>query len=725
MTRPPGTPWRGDRTLHAVATRMTARPDEPTDWADDMAHRLSRLVQTATPTMSIAVGAILRELDAAAARKAGDTFADLPAVDQDAVLAEFAVQPDPVDAAGLAPAAAIGLLSTLCAQACWGGGPDGTRLGPDAAWEFIGYRELPPGRRWPSGDVDPAGPTIEPRQLRARYDAIIVGSGAGGAVAAMVLAEAGLQVLLAERGEWRGARDLPLDHLRSERSVTGYATATGAPPADNPRVVVTPDGPLIVRSPDPRWSANAMTVGGGTRIYGAQAWRFAPQDFTMASTYGVPDGSSLADWPIGYAEMAPWYDRAEWELGVAGEPARERFAGPRARGYPMPPIEANLGAKTLQRGADRLGLRTGPVPLLVNSVPFAGRPACLRCGACVGFACQAGAKNGTHNTVLPRALATGRCHVITAAQVTRLHTGRSKEVDAVQLAGVRHGRTWRQTVACDRVVLAAGAIETARLLLNSPSPAHPAGLGNDHDQVGRSLQAHVYAGAVGLFDQVVQDCTGPGPAIATHDFRHDNPGIVGGGMLANDFVPTPLNAWATLRDLGLIPSWGVASTEGMRHLYPRMQLVFGPVQEVPTAAARVCLSKNVRDRFGMPVVQLKGDIHPEDRRAAAFLAGRAAEWLDASGARTVIRRSAADRPPGPSGGQHQAGTCRMGHDPVRSVTDPWGRLWGHDNILVADGSVHVTNGGVNPVLTIFALAYRNSTHFVGNVHPDATSGGTQ
>ena len=94
-----------------------------------------------------------------------------------------------------------------------------------------------------------------------------------------------------------------------------------------------------------------------------------------------------------------------------------------------------------------------------------------------------------------------------------------------------------------------------------------------------------------------------------------------------------------------------------------------------------------------------------------MLADRAADWLTASGAGSVIRMNADERPEGPSGGQHQAGTCRMGTDPASSVTDSWGRVWGHDNVLIADGSVHVTNGGVNPVLTIFALAYRNSTHF--------------
>jgi choline dehydrogenase-like flavoprotein len=256
--------------------------------------------------------------------------------------------------------------------------------------------------------------------------------------------------------------------------------------------------------------------------------------------------------------------------------------------------------------------------------------------------------------------------------------------------------------------VAAGAIESARLLLNSLTDAEPEGLGNARDQVGRNLQAHVYAGAIGLFDDVVRDSTGPGPSVATNDFRHGNPGLVGGGMLANDFVPTPLNVWDTLTRLGAIDRFGASSKLGMRRLWTRMQMIFGPLQEVPNADSRVQVDDEVRDRFGIRVAKLSGDIHPEDRRGARFLADRAEEWLLESGAHTVFRTTADDRPAGPSGGQHQAGTLRMGDDPATSATDRWGRVWGHDNVLIADGSVHVTNGGVNPVLTIAALAFRNS-----------------
>ena len=156
-----------------------------------------------------------------------------------------------------------------------------------------------------------------------------------------------------------------------------------------------------------------MTVGGGTRVYGAQAWRFAPEDFRMASTYGVPDGSGLADWPIDYDALAPWYARAEREIGVAGELGHAHH-GPRDA-YPMQPLPLNVDGRVLQDAAQRLDWRTAAIPLAINTRSYDGRPACVRCGTCVGFSCPSDSKNGTHNTVIPRALASGRCQLLTGA----------------------------------------------------------------------------------------------------------------------------------------------------------------------------------------------------------------------------------------------------------------------------------------------------------------------
>ncbi len=165
----------------------------------------------------------------------------------------------------------------------------------------------------------------------------------------------------------------------------------------------------------------------------------------------------------------------------------------------------------------------------------------------------------------------------------------------------------------------------------------------------------------------------------------------------------------------MIPAWGEAGAAAMRATYSRAQFVVGPIQEVPAATSRVTLAPSLTDANGMPAVRLLSAARePNDVASAAFLGERAEEWLRASGARTTTALVWAQRT-GPSAGQHQAGSCRMGTDPGTSVTDPWGRVWGHDGVTIADGSLHVTNGGVNPVLTILALARRISERLAGEL----------
>jgi len=444
-------------------------------------------------------------------------------------------------------------------------------------------------------------------------------------------------------------------------------------------------------------------VGGGTRVYGAQAWRFLPQDFRMASLYGIPTGSSLADWPINYADLEPYYERTEWEIGVAGDGVASARHWPRRTGFPMPPLPVNKQGQVLRAGASKLGWETLPIPALINTMPYNARPACIQCQHCVGFTCPVDAKNGTHNTFIARALATGPCDLVTQAMVVRINTEPSGHVSGVSYYG-REGQI--QTADAESVICAGGAIETARLLLNSASPQNPHGLGNQHDQVGRHLQGHYYPAAVGLMPEPVYDGMGPGISTATIQFNHGNSGVLGGALLADEFIELPVIFWARQLPPDL-PRWGMANKHFMRENYTRVMRVTGPVQEIPSPEARVTLDPSVRDRWGMPVARLSGTTHMETVRTAAFMFERAREWLQASGAIRVW-----GQPPGLylSGGQHQAGTCRTGNDPHTSVVDQWGRVHGHDNLFVADGSVHVTNGGFNPVLTILALAFRIAEH---------------
>ena len=536
-----------------------------------------------------------------------------------------------------------------------------------------------------------------------RVNAVVIGAGAGGGVVAKELSEAGLRVALLERGRWYTANDCRKDDLRNQRtSVLG--NNSGPDDERNPRVFVDRDAKrYIVLPSEGGYSNNAACVGGGTLTYGAMAWRFQPKDFRMRSTYGTPEGSTLDDWPISYDDLAPFYQKAEYEIGVSGDVSNDPFKGPRAKPLPMPPLSPTREYEILKPAAQRLGLHPFDLPMLRNSVPYNGRPPCMRCRWCVGFVCEVDAKCGTQNTVIPRALATGLCDLRLACMVKEILTTEQGKITGVSYFDA-HDRLQEQPA--DIVIVSAAAIESARLLLNSKSKLFPNGLGNRFDWVGRNLQGHAYSGATGLFDFDTYDDIGPGANIAICDYNHGNPGLRGGAMLANEFIRLPYQA-VYMPPNGV--RWGKAHKDFMRKAYRRTIKVMGPTQEMPVFDSRVQLDPSLRDFWGMPVAQLSGYRHPHTLEIAGVMAKKAELWLKEAGAIQTWRNL-----PGNSisGGQHQAGTCRMGNDPKTSVVDSWCRVHDTENLYVIDGSVHVTNGGFNPVLTILANAYRASAHLV-------------
>ncbi len=537
-----------------------------------------------------------------------------------------------------------------------------------------------------------------------KVNAVIVGAGAGGGVVAKELATAGLTVVLLERGKWYTANDCRKDDLRNQRT-TVLGNAFGPEDEGNPRVAVDLNGKAQVVLPsEGAYSNNAACVGGGTFSYGAMAWRFMPQDFRLRSTYGAPEGSSLEDWPISYDELEPFYTKAEWEIGVSGDDSGNPFKGPRSKPLPMPPLPPNREFQILEPAAKRLGLHPFHIPMARNSVPYNGRGPCMRCRWCVGFACEVDAKNGTHNTVIPIALSTGNCELRTgcmAKEVTVDDRGRATGVAYFD----ERGRLLFQPA--DLVVVSSAAVESARLLLNSKSRLFPNGLGNRCDQVGRNFQGHTYTGSTGLFDYDVYDDLGPGAGIAISDYNHGNPGLRGGAMLANEFIRLPIQFLDRLPPG--TPRWGLDHKRAMREMYRRTLVVMGPTQDMPMETNRVTLDPAVKDRFGIPVARLQGDRHPHTLEIARAMALKAQAWVKEAGAvRTWVSMPAR----GISGGQHQAGTCRMGNDPKGSVVNRWCQIHDVDNVFVVDGSVHVNNGGFNPALTIMAIAYHASDHIV-------------
>ena len=223
-----------------------------------------------------------------------------------------------------------------------------------------------------------------------------------------------------ERGGWPQFEDLGHDELTSQ--VYGpLRNAYGPDDARHRRVVRTGDGSWRTVLPtEAGFGVIGANVGSGTATYGAMAWRYMPQDFRMRTTYGCPEGSTLDDWPISYDELEPFYQKAEWEIGASGDDSENPFAPPRRKPRPMPPHPYARPALLLAWRQKGSGMHPFPIPMLRNTVPYQGRPACIHCRYCTGFTCEVNAKNGTHNTVIPVALASGNCSLLTNCVVSEI-----------------------------------------------------------------------------------------------------------------------------------------------------------------------------------------------------------------------------------------------------------------------------------------------------------------
>ena len=544
--------------------------------------------------------------------------------------------------------------------------------------------------------------------IRETTEAVVVGAGAGGGCAAKVLACAGIKTMLLERGEW------------AKYDVNGEADLAGQ---RMPALVQGP-GRLATRTrkchyhDNGGWGVvnnwNAACVGSGTVTYGAMGWRFMEVDFKLKSHYGEVADASLEDWPITYDDLEPYYYQAECEVGVCGDNGDNPFSSPRKQPFPMPPFALDPESKLMWDVTKKMGLHPFHCSLLRNSVPHNGRPACIHQHFCVGFQCPIDAKNGSQNTVIPVAIKSGNCDLRIRAMVTELLVD-----DNGRLHGVKYVDENDEVhlVEAKVVVLAAGSNEDARLMLCSTSKLFPHGVGNNHDVVGRNITSHAYVDARGILDYDLHEQFGPGTNTCVWDYEHDNnAGFVLGGMLHTDFRWTP-NQFSTWSQPGL-PAWGKANKDFIRQNYKRMFRICGPIQQMPRWENRIVLNPKRKDYWGLPFVSVLGYEHPNDYKNRMFLAARAKEIAEKCGAKNVQSYYGGPAE-GPSkgwgdGGQHQSGACRMGTDPKKSVTDKWARVWDYPNLFMADCSVHVNNGGMNPVLTGMALAFRTAKHIVDN-----------
>ena len=523
---------------------------------------------------------------------------------------------------------------------------------------------------------------FSPREERT--DVLVIGAGAGGAVAARYLAAAGFRVVCLEQGDWADTSAFPGGRQEWELLI---ATTWNA----DPNVRRSPADYPIERSRSPISPVMYNGVGGSTIHFGAQWLRMRPQDFALRSLHGIAD-----DWPISYRELRPFYERLDAELHISGLGGDPRYpAGPPP---PLPPLPLGQVGRRAAQGMNRLKWHWWPGDHAIRSLSVGALAGCERTGTCM-WGCPQGAKASVDTNLWPAALRDG-ARLVTGARVREIIVdGRGLATGAVYVD--REGHERRQQA--DVVILACNGVGSPRVLLLSTSTRFPDGLANSSGLVGKRLMLHPYVSVLGVYDDDLESWLGPrGSPIYSLEFAdHDEArGFPGGALMDVLGLGGPLSTLERFDDLPLESRWGPA-VHGLveRSLGHAFDWGVG-IEDLPHEHNRVTLDGTLVDSDGIPVPSVAFELDDEMRANLRHGLDRAREAHEAAGAVETIDTDWS------GWGWHVLGTARMGDDPETSVVDRWCQAHDVPNLYLVDGSVFVTSGAMAPTATLCANAMR-------------------
>ena len=550
------------------------------------------------------------------------------------------------------------------------------------------------------------------------YDAVIVGSGAGGGMAAYVLTQAGLKCLILEAGDWydtaKQSTMLMWPYDAPHRGVGGGTSSWGYFDACVGGWTVKGEPYTQAPGTDFMWW-RARMLGGRTNHWGRISLRMGPYDFKPYSR----DGKGF-DWPITYEDLAPYYDKTEELIGVFGSaenwentPDGKFLPSPRPRCYEL----------VIQKACRKLNIPCIPSRLSILTEPLNGRPACHYCGQC-GRSCATSSNFSSPTVLLPPALKTGRLEIRTGAMAREVLVGRDGRATGVSYIDKK---TRREVQVRGRVVvLAASACETARLLLNSRSSLFPDGLANSSGLVGRYLMDTVGSDVGGHLPQLMdlpshnEDGVGGMHLYMPwwnygRQLRHELPFArgyhieFGGGR----GLPEAGVLGGSERFLG--GGYGVELKRGLRKLWGSFVGFSGRGEMIPNDQSYCEIDRDVVDEYGIPVLKFHFQWSQDEILQARHMQETFREIIESAGGTvTYAAQGAADDWGISKGGQiiHEVGTARMGANRRESVLNPYCQAWDCKNLFATDGAPFVSNADKNPTLSIMALAWRTSEHIV-------------
>ena len=518
-------------------------------------------------------------------------------------------------------------------------------------------------------DVFAEGGWVAMNQFRDEdeVDFAIVGTGAGGGTLAARLAEKGFSVVAFDAGAfWRPLEDFASDETEQDKLYW-----------DDPRIVEGAD-PIVMGGKN-----SGKAVGGSMVHFAMVSLRFRPDWFKAKTRLGYG-----ADWPIDWREMWHYYDAVERDLSISG-PVNYPWGPARPR-YPYRPHPINAAGEVLARGCEAMGMKWTPTPLATVSAPRGKSHPCVYRGFC-RFGCSTNAKQSTLVTYIPRAIAAG-AEIRDLAMVGRIETNREGRATGVHY---QRGGRWRFQKARN-VVVAGYAVESPRLLLMSETDRFRGGLANSSGLVGKNLMTQPNQAVFGKMKDEIRWSKAPPSLTLTEHWNYDDAKDFHGGYCWMAQGPLPIE-WAKVvtSSRGL---WGEDLRLAMQdYNYQAGLKMVGEC--LPREDNRVELA-DAKDRYGLPITRITFGWGENDKALIAHGLDQMEQSLRAAGATDVFRQA--------EDANHLGGTVRMGDDRRTSVVDADCRSWDVPNLFVCDGSVFPTVGGVNPSLTIQAIALRTA-----------------
>jgi choline dehydrogenase-like flavoprotein len=531
------------------------------------------------------------------------------------------------------------------------------------------------------------------------FDIIIIGSGAGGGMAALRLCEQGFNVGLLERGprfdprkdyimnypDWERRND-PLKHAQQAEQTIDQDYRTEFAHSDK----------QVLRSPLRYFRVHG--VGGSTLHYQGEAHRFAEHAFRTNSEFGWG-----VDWPIGYSDLAPYYAQAEQLLGVAG--AQGNPFKPEREAFPTPAHSLSAKSQIMAAAASKAGFSLLPNTLALPSRSIDGRTPCQHSGTC-NYGCVFQAKSSIDQAIIPQAEKTGKLTLLSETRVLNLNIDDAGEVSSVNCVDANGTRR----LSAKRYVLAGGAVETPRLMLASTSAAQANGLGNNNDQVGRYFMETVYCTAKFALNSDAKTYTGPPLDARVWDFckpqdKQTNGFVLG---LAGYLHPSIGPSNHAIRTAGI----GRSHLARAKETFGRDIYVFGVAEQEPLASNRLTLSDKI-DKRGQAKIKVHCEYSERDKHTIDVVMDKLHKWVSHAPSDGIMSTSdTLSR----SAATHVGGTCRMGNEASTSVVDSFGKVHGQKNCYIADASVLPTQGaGDSPSLTIQALALRTADRIASDL----------